>query len=169
MDGLAISVISSVLQAEPSSYATIFETKLPQKILGMIENRDYPHIEGLGAVANSLTSIAIHEMGVQAIVSANSFQHLLHSVTPEKCGKLREGDLIMTGAIFNELFRHHASLRPAGISACYEFIKALLEYGERAAGSEKKQALFLEFLAQVGTVRACARALSLSLSLALAL
>jgi hypothetical protein len=144
--GIAISVIASVMQAEPSSYISFFETKLPEAVLTMIQSEVYPQTDGLGALANALTSIAIHENGIQAIQSSNALEHLLQTMAPERCGKLRDGYLVMTGSILNELFRHHAALRPGGMTACYRCVERLLAYGEQSNDSDKQREYFLDYV-----------------------
>ncbi|KAG4300575.1 hypothetical protein PCK1_003004 [Pneumocystis canis] len=128
---MSINILSTFIHNEPTSYSIIHEVKLSETFLKMISSLILPSPDVISAIPNAFGAICLNTQGMELfnnIKPLPSFFSIFTSSLHRKA--LQESELSsILGTSFDELVRHHPSLKSEVIDEVLSMLKRVLQIG----------------------------------------
>lgn len=128
----AINIMTTIIHSEPTSLTILQEVKLPQTFLDTICRYDTPSTDVLMPAVNAFGAICLNPQGINMFKEANPLPHFFDLFCSREYAFQVEEPDIMTGLgnAFDELVRHHPSLKPDVITCITTMVKRVIEMGQ---------------------------------------
>ncbi|KAG4304837.1 hypothetical protein PORY_001890 [Pneumocystis oryctolagi] len=128
---MSINILSTFIHNEPTSYSIIHEVKLSETFLKMTSSLILPSPDVISAIPNAFGAICLNTQGMElfnSIKPLSSFFSIFTSSLHRKA--LQESELSsILGTSFDELVRHHPSLKSDVIDEVLSMLKRVLQIG----------------------------------------
>ena len=126
---LAAKLIAIIIHNEPTSYAALQESGLPQAFLQMVVDGIPPNAELINAVPNVFDAICINTQGKDMFSEKNCFEGFFNVFRDvEHCKVMTKGHCATdSGVAMDELLRHHPDLKEAFMKSFIVMLKDIFQ------------------------------------------
>lgn len=124
--------MTTIIHNEPTSLTILQEAKLPQTFLDTICKYDNPSNDVLMPAVNAFGAICLNPQGINMFKEANPLPHFFDLICDREYPFNAEEPDIMTGLgnAFDELVRHHPSLKAEVITCITTMVKKVIDFGQ---------------------------------------
>lgn len=131
---LAVTIMLTFVHNEPTSLAVLQENKVPDVFYEAIRGDIEPSLDVLSVIPTAIGALCLNEAGLNNFQTQclDIFDKFFATFLSEKHARIlneRENAVII-GANFDELVRHHPSLKQPVLEAITNFLKMLYEQGK---------------------------------------
>jgi E3 ubiquitin-protein ligase HUWE1 len=131
---LAVTIMLTFVHNEPTSLTVLQENKVPDVFYDTIKGEVEPSLDVLSVIPTAIGALCLNEAGLKQFTDQCSdvFNKYFGTFLSEKHARIlneRENAVII-GANFDELVRHHPSLKPAVLDAITKLLKDLYDQGK---------------------------------------
>ncbi|KAH8926761.1 hypothetical protein BT69DRAFT_1317383 [Atractiella rhizophila] len=129
---LAINVMCTFVHNEPTSLAVLQDASLPQVFYDSVEEYIAPVIDVLSAIPHAIGALCLNEVGLKQFNERNIIPKLFSIFSSEKHIKvlLDRDNGSLLGAAFDELIRHHPTLKQPTFEAVQTLILDIEKQGQ---------------------------------------
>jgi hypothetical protein len=125
---LASKMLAVIIHNEPTSYAALHESGLPQAFLEMVDTGVPPSAELIQAIPNVFDAICINTQGKELFSQYNFDGFFLVFRNIPHCKVMTKGHCASdTGAGMDELLRHHPELKDVFLKSLIAMMKDVCE------------------------------------------
>ena len=124
--------MTTIIHSEPTSLSILQEAKLPQTFLDTICKYDNPSNDILMPAVNAFGAICLNPQGIDMFKNANPLPHFFDLISDREYPFNSDEPDIMTGLgnTFDELVRHHPSLKSDVIACIKTMVKRVIDMGQ---------------------------------------
>ncbi|KAI7881687.1 hypothetical protein K492DRAFT_194128 [Lichtheimia hyalospora FSU 10163] len=128
----ATNIMTTIIHSEPTSLSILQEAKLPQTFLDTICKYDNPSNDVLMPAVNAFGAICLNPQGIDMFKEANPLPHFFDLISDREYPFNSDEPDIMTGLgnTFDELVRHHPSLKSDVIACIKTMVKRVIDMGQ---------------------------------------
>lgn len=127
---LASTLMSNLIHKDPTCFSVLNAAGLPNAFLDSVISGVLPSAEAVTCIPQCLDALCLNDLGLQAIKDQNALQCFVNIFTSRSYLRALTGDTpgsISSG--IDELLRHAASLRVAGVDMLIEILNTISKMG----------------------------------------
>lgn len=135
--GLAMNIMTTLIHNEPTSLSILQELKLPTVFLDLVKQTIPLSIDVISAIPNAFGAICLNSQGLDQFCDLNPIPKFLSIFyDPNYLKILQDGEIsTIVGTAFDELIRHHPSLKAKVMEAIVEILNKIISYGSTGIDS----------------------------------
>nr|XP_043635676.1 E3 ubiquitin-protein ligase UPL2-like [Erigeron canadensis] len=121
----AVTVMSEMIHKDPTCYASLDESGLPNAFLASVKAGVLPSSKALTCVPNGIGAICLNPKGLEAVKETSALRFLVDVLTDKKYViPMNDGIVPLANAV-EELLRHVSTLRGTGMDMIIEIINKI--------------------------------------------
>ncbi|KAK9080849.1 hypothetical protein SSX86_000608 [Deinandra increscens subsp. villosa] len=121
----AVTVMCEMIHKDPTCYASLDESGLPDAFLLSVTAGVLPSSKSLACVPNGLGAICLNTKGLEAVKEKSTLRFLVDIFTDEKYVLPMNDAIVPLANAVEELLRHVSSLRSTGVDLIIEIINKI--------------------------------------------